>query len=359
MAEQCSSVRQSASPVEAPSRVAEVKTVVATQPRKDKLVSAAKNAQVSTVAFAKNTQEKSLALVKNPHFQVITISTASGAVTLGTVGGAFGCMGGVVVGGLTGCVPALLTFGTSIPFGAVVGGFLGLTGGVCLGGTTGAAVGGGVGHGCYVYRAQIKDGVLRIKVVTTRRAQQFRLALKSRGEKTREFTMDTASKVKTFACDGTKRAKMLAVNVKQQSYELVSDKSFQVTSAAAVAGAATCGTAGGAVGTVAGAGAGMLVGLPAAFFTFGISVPVCATLGGGLGCAAGAMTGAAAGGLAGGTSAYNSHKYRKEIASGAAGAWNRLQTGTNKLKVKAMDSMTHVTAMVSGTGGTTGGAGSE
>jgi len=359
MAEQCSSVRQTTSHVELPSRTAEVKTVVATQPRRDKLVSAAKNAQVSTVAFAKNTQEKSIALVRNPNFQIVTISTASGAVALGTVGGAFGCMGGLVVGGLTGCIPALLTFGASIPVGATVGGFFGSTGGICFGGSAGAVIGGGVGHGCYVYRAQIKDGVLSIRVVTSRRAQQFRLALRSGCDKTREFTHDKASKIKNFAHEGKKTAKRLAVNAKQHSYEMVSDQSFQVTSAAAVAGAATCGTVGGAVGTIAGTGAGMLVGLPAALFTFGISVPVCATIGGGLGCATGAMTGAAAGGIASGATAYNSHKYRKEIASNAAGAWNRVQTGKSKLKVKALDSVTHVTAMVSGTGGTTGGAGSE
>jgi len=71
-----------------PTKVSEVKTVVATQPRKDKFVTAAKNAKVSTVAFAKTSQEKCAVIIKNPHFQTVTFSTASGAVTLGSIGGA-------------------------------------------------------------------------------------------------------------------------------------------------------------------------------------------------------------------------------------------------------------------------------
>merc|ERR1712232_1485459 len=106
-------------------------------------------------------------------------------------------------------------------------------------------------------------------------------------------------------------------------------------------GAVVGGTTGGAVGTVAGAGTGALIGLPAALFTFGLSIPVCATIGGGVGCAAGATTGAAAGGVVGGSAGYNGHKYRKEIAGGASKAWGRLQNGTNQLKIKAMDSVTH------------------
>merc|ERR1712107_323066 len=107
--------------------------------------------------------------------------------------------GGVIVGGMTGCIPALLTFGTSIPFGAVVGGALGTPAGAGIGGCTGAVIAGSVGHGCYVYRAQIKDGMLRIKLVTTQNTQKLQLALKSGGDKAREFTTDKANKIKIFA----------------------------------------------------------------------------------------------------------------------------------------------------------------
>lgn len=158
-----------------------------------------------------------------------------------------------------------------------------------------------------------------------------------------------SNKVRELANSSTKRAGELAAATKRKSYEVVTDKRFQVTAASAAAGATTCGTAGGAVGTLAGAGTGAVVGVPAALFTFGLSIPVCATIGAGLGCAAGATTGAAAGGAAGGAAGFHTHKYRKEIADGASSAWGAVQSGTSKLKTQALDSVTHVAAVVSGT----------
>merc|ERR1719152_158302 len=119
---------------------------------------------------------------------------------------------------------------------------------------------------------------------------------------------------------------ILAKTATIRTKELANNQRVQVTAASAAGGAAVGGVGGGAVG----AGAGALVGLPAALFTFGLSIPVCATIGGGLGCAAGATTGATAGGVAGGAAGYNTHKYRKEIATGASSAWTRVQTNTTR-----------------------------
>jgi hypothetical protein len=277
-------------------------------------------------------------------------------------------MGGLVVGAMVGTVPALLTFGTSIPFGAVVGGALGAPAGACVAGVAGGAAGGLAGHGAYVWRAEIKGGVLRIKVATTQKVKQVSLALTTATDSTRAFTVDRATKTRAFASAKAlhaqafttqkgKQASELALATKRRSYETVTDKRFQVTTASAAGGAVVGGTAGGAVGTVAGAGTGALVGLPAAIFTFGLSIPVCATIGGGIGCVTGATTGGTAGGVAGGATGYHAHKYRKEIAGGAQSAWSKVRNGTNKLKVKAQDSVAQVSAqvkarMVSGTGGT-------
>merc|ERR1711957_785142 len=269
----------------------------------------------------------------------------SGAVTLGSIGGAFGCMGGVLVGAVTGCVPALLTFGLSIPFGAVAGGALGTAAGASVGATTGATAGCVLSHGCYVYRAQIKQGVLQIKTGTSSRAQQIQLSLQSGADRTRDFTLKTKRSTQVFLLDQAKKAQTFALDSKRKGHGVVTDKSFQVTTASAA--------------VVAAAGAGMLIGVPAALFTFGLSIPVCATIGGGLGCATGATTGAAAGGLMSGVTGYSTHKYRKELSKGASDAWSTYQSGTNRLKEQAMVSVTRVTAMVSGTGGTAGGAGSE
>merc|ERR1712080_734990 len=74
--------------------------------------------------------------VKDPQFQTLTIHTASGAVTLGCAGGAFGLASGIVTGAAAGIVPALFTFGLSIPAGAALGGGTGLFLGAGTGGLT-------------------------------------------------------------------------------------------------------------------------------------------------------------------------------------------------------------------------------
>merc|ERR1719359_2754195 len=63
-------------------------------------------------------QGRAVVLVKDPQFRTVTISTAGGAVILGPVGGAFGTAAGVVLGAGAGVIPALFTFGLSIPIGA-------------------------------------------------------------------------------------------------------------------------------------------------------------------------------------------------------------------------------------------------
>lgn len=340
-------------------------SVVSVVPNQQKLVSAIQQSRAATLVLAKNTQDKTVTIIKNPHFQIVTATTASGSVSLAAVGGAFGCMGGMVVGAMVGTVPALLTFGTSIPFGAVVGGALGAPAGACMAGIAGGVAGGAIGHGGYVWRAEIRDGVLRFQVVTTEKTRQMKLALTA----AKESTMDRASKARAFASDQTEKARSFtthkskqvcafAVSTKKRSYGVVTDKRVQVTAASAAGGAVVVGTAGGAVGTVAGAGTGALIGLPAAIFTFGLSIPICATIGGGMGCVAGATSGGAVGGVAGGAAGYNAHKYQHEIAGGAQSAWGKVQNGTTMLKVKATDSVAQVRTMVSGTGGT-GAVGSE
>jgi len=339
-------------------------SVVAVVPNKQKLVSAIQQSRAATLALAKNTQDKTVTIIKNPHFQVVTVTTASGTVSLAAVGGAFGCMGGMVVGAMVGTVPALLTFGTSIPVGAVVGGALGAPAGACMAGIAGGVAGGAIGHGGYVWRAEIRDGVIRFKVAATDKKTQLKLALTA----AKDSTVDRASKACAFASERREKARAftthksqqvgaLAVSTKTRSYAVVTDKRVQVTAASAAGGAVVVGTAGGAVGTVAGAGTGALVGLPAAIFTFGLSIPICATIGGGMGCVAGATSAGAVGGVAGGAAGYNAHKYQHEIAGGAQSAWSKVRNGTNLLKVKAADSVAQVRTMC-GTGGT-GGAGTE
>jgi len=302
------------------------------------LTSAKTLATITVPEKALALQKSTVTMVKHPHFQTVTVSTAAGAITFGAVGGAFGCAGGVVVGGAVGVVPALFTFGTSIPIGAVIGGFLGTSAGVATAGTTGACAGGAAGHGVYLYRANIKDGAMKVRMITTGKANKFTVLVTTTATSTKEQIMEhaltTKAKLSTFATTSSIRTKQIANNPR-----------VQVTAASAAGGAAVGGVGGGAVG----AGAGALVGLPAALFTFGLSIPFCATVGGAVGATAGATTGAAAGGTVG----FTSHKYKKEISDGARSVFGRARARTNQIKAKAVDSVSHAKrVLVGGTGGT-------
>lgn len=82
-------------------------------------------------------------------------STAGAAAALGASGAAAGLATGSVIGAACGVVPALFTFGLSIPIGAAVGGGAGL----CLGGAAGVVSGGAAGYGFQRHRASIDSGV--------------------------------------------------------------------------------------------------------------------------------------------------------------------------------------------------------
>merc|ERR1712050_654639 len=101
-----------------------------------------------------------------------------------------------------------------------------------------------------------------------------------------------------------------------------------VTSSAAVAGAVLGGTTTGALGTVAGAA----VGIVPAFFTLGLSIPVCAMAGLCVGTTVGGGAGAVGGGLVG----YGGFTHRKKISDGVRSSWDNASTATNSIKRKTL-----------------------
>lgn len=98
--------------------------------------------------FAEGARE----VVSDPTNQVTAASAVGGAVTLGAGGGVAGLVSGGVLGALCGVVPALFTFGLSIPIGAVIGSGAGFCVGSTVAGTTGFIGGGAAGY--YVYGKQ-------------------------------------------------------------------------------------------------------------------------------------------------------------------------------------------------------------
>lgn len=88
---------------------------------------------------------------QDPQVQVTLLSAFGGAAVGSTGGGALGLIAGGSFGAAVGLIPAIFTFGVSVPLGAAVGGTCGLLTGAAAGGTAGLVSGGFVGHG-YAHR---------------------------------------------------------------------------------------------------------------------------------------------------------------------------------------------------------------
>jgi len=293
---------------------------------------------------------RAIALTKNPQFRTVTITTAGGAVTLSTVGGAFGCAAGIVTGSLAGIVPAIFTLGMSIPVGATMGGTVGLVVGASAGGATGAAGGGMVGYGGHKYRNEISAGVIHIKKSAQGgvRSVQVFVNDKSDAAKTKAVQHYNFSKVKLAS-----GAAVIRQGVKERAGKL---ERHHVVIGGAGAGAVAGGTAGGGVGTLAGGAIGAAVGIIPALCTFGLSIPFCAIVGGGIGLGVGTAAGGTGGAVAGGAAGYGGHKYRKEIGDGARGLKSGLGSSAGSVRVKvqerAAQARERISAVLGGTGGT-------
>eukprot|EP00930_Biecheleria_cincta_P074014 TRINITY_DN61250_c0_g1_i1.p1 TRINITY_DN61250_c0_g1~~TRINITY_DN61250_c0_g1_i1.p1 ORF type:complete len:356 (-),score=64.38 TRINITY_DN61250_c0_g1_i1:444-1391(-) len=86
--------------------------------------------------------------------------------------------------------------------------------------------------------------------------------------------------------------------------KMVKDPKMQVTGAAGVSGAVVLGTAAGTTGLLCGSLLGAACGVVPAFFTFGLSIPLGAVVGGGMGLTAGTVCGGTTGFLTAGMAAY-------------------------------------------------------
>merc|ERR1711915_474228 len=79
----------------------------------------------------------------------------------------------------------------------------------------------------------------------------------------------------------------------------------------------------GVTGLVAGGAIGAAVGVPAALFTFGLSIPVCATVGAVVGGGTGVTVGGTTGLVTGGTVGYQAYAHKEGIKDGAANLINK------------------------------------
>merc|ERR1719436_862379 len=121
------------------------------------------------------------------------------------------------------------------------------------------------------------------------------------------------------------RAAVKAEALRTQAMKLAANPQAQVTAASAVVGAGTLGAAGGGVGLVCGGAIGAAVGVPAALFTFGLSIPVSATVGAVVGGGTGATVGGTSGLFTGGLVGYQAYAHKEGIKDGAANVTKRVK----------------------------------
>eukprot|EP00419_Tripos_fusus_P041325 CAMPEP_0172790360 /NCGR_PEP_ID=MMETSP1074-20121228/207926_1 /TAXON_ID=2916 /ORGANISM="Ceratium fusus, Strain PA161109" /LENGTH=326 /DNA_ID=CAMNT_0013627407 /DNA_START=70 /DNA_END=1050 /DNA_ORIENTATION=- len=168
-----------------------------------------------------------------------------------------------------------------------------------------------------------------------------------------DATSEAAERAKVLghvAATGVRsKASELGTNAKA----LALNPAAQATSAGAASGSIAIGAAGGGLGLLAGGTAGAAVGLAPALFTFGLSIPICAAIGGGagacLGTAAGGTTGLVGGGAVG-YGAYSAFSKREEISKDASETLIELSGMAQSVKERAKERANMPTS--SGTGGT-------
>lgn len=102
----------------------------------------------------------------------------------------------------------------------------------------------------------------------------------------------------------------------EKSKAIAADKPI---ASSAASGAMMVGASGGALGLVSGSLVGAACGVPLALFSFGLSIPIGACIGGGTGAAIGTTAGGAAGAAAGGAAGYG-YKNRTKIKTGVESA---------------------------------------
>lgn len=303
-------------------------------------------AKTRSIEAAKVGSDKGLQIARDPKVQVTVASAAGGAAVVGVGGAGAGLLAGGAMGAAVGVLPAFFTFGLSIPVGAAIGGGCGSVIGGVTGASTGFVGGATVGYGSYTKRAEIGTLVNAVKTSVSNISKRTRTNVVQGCTKVKQHVLKRSKAIreKTGALLQQTSAKTKAVvsATATRTSQLAGDKLVQTSAMSSFAGAAVVGTGGATTGLLAGGALGAAVGVVPAIFTFGLSIPVCAALGGGFGLVTGATVGGATGGIMGGASGYVGYTRRDTIRG-----------GLDKMKDSAVDSADKVRAMLIGTTGGT------
>jgi len=161
---------------------------------------------------------------------------------------------------------------------------------------------------CLTLVCKVSNGLVVIKMKLVDVAQ----LLQSKAFALKDNMLEAAKATKTKALESGAKVRVLAGNPDAQ---------------AAAAGAVALGASGGATGFIAGGAIGVACAVPAAFFTFGLSLPVGAAIGASSGACIGSSTGFVAGGVAG----YKAHKEKETIGRTVGSAVDKVKAGKDKV----------------------------
>jgi len=244
-----------------------------------------------------------LAEEEDPQALAAVLAGSGGALCLGSVGAVIGATVGSATGLCFGAIPALFTFGLSLPVAAVLGGL----GGILCGALTGSSAGfvGGASSGMFFayFRIEIRSAAVYVSAKLYDVYDLFVArptnAVKAANRKVRDGVRHSAVYTKDKALKSTEFMKNAAAN-----------RHVQVSAMGAGAGSIALGTAGAAAGACGGGVMGGLVGLVPAVFTFGLSIPIGIAVGGTTGLLAGGAVGSGVGFAGGGGLACLAYRQR-------------------------------------------------
>jgi len=267
---------------------------------------------------------------EDPVALAAVVCGGSGVVIFGSGGAVVGAVVGGVCGLVCGALPAIFTFGLSLPIGAVLGGGCGLAAGATVGSGAGAAAGSATGMTAAYFRDEIKYTAL---VVASRIYDAYDMVVVRPVAAIRH----TGRKVGETVHSGADYTWAKANAVGNAVADASADPGVRVTAASAAAGAAALGTAGAAGGALAGGAAGILVGLIPAVFTFGASIPIGAMVGGGAGLCVGGAAGTSVGFCGGGVAGALGYSCRGVPAVAYRTAAGAILRAAEKVNLRAVD----------------------
>jgi len=190
------------------------------------------------------------------------------------------------------------------------------------------------GDGVVAVKAQIAKTSTSTKVKVLEMYVTFETTLKAYLDAAMKQALSTYDVTKASTLAVAENAKSRADVLATRSKAFAADKPVTASTAS---GAALGGTGGGVAGLATGAVAGAAAGLPLALFTFGLSVPVGAAIGGSAGVAVGATVGGTAGAVSGAAVGYG-YEQRDQINAGLDSAKARAAACTNYVKETAISS---------------------